>query len=139
MRCASAGACPGSGNSSRKCRSEHPPANRAKRRSNRWTNASGCSDKGIQAGFAIKKSAEPAEKIWSFGFFVYLCTRNCETRHAEIAQLVERNLAKVEVAGPSPVFRSRKWLIISRLSTIFFFSKNTEDGQNVCHNKQNGG
>ena len=26
--------------------------------------------------------------------------------HAEIAQLVERNLAKVEVAGPSPVFRS---------------------------------
>ena len=25
---------------------------------------------------------------------------------AEIAQLVERNLAKVEVAGPSPVFRS---------------------------------
>ena len=28
-------------------------------------------------------------------------------RFAEIAQLVERNLAKVEVAGPSPVFRSR--------------------------------
>ena len=27
-------------------------------------------------------------------------------RIAEIAQLVERNLAKVEVAGPSPVFRS---------------------------------
>ena len=27
---------------------------------------------------------------------------------AEIAQLVERNLAKVEVAGPSPVFRSRQ-------------------------------
>ena len=27
--------------------------------------------------------------------------------HAEIAQLVERNLAKVEVAGPSPVFRSQ--------------------------------
>ena len=26
---------------------------------------------------------------------------------AEIAQLVERNLAKVEVAGPSPVFRSK--------------------------------
>jgi hypothetical protein len=25
---------------------------------------------------------------------------------AEIAQLVERDLAKVEVAGPSPVFRS---------------------------------
>jgi hypothetical protein len=26
---------------------------------------------------------------------------------AEVAQLVERNLAKVEVAGSSPVFRSR--------------------------------
>ena len=29
------------------------------------------------------------------------------SRNAEIAQLVERNLAKVEVAGPSPVFRSK--------------------------------
>ena len=28
-------------------------------------------------------------------------------RFAEVAQLVERNLAKVEVAGSSPVFRSR--------------------------------
>ncbi len=28
------------------------------------------------------------------------------TRNAEIAQLVEHNLAKVGVAGPSPVFRS---------------------------------
>ena len=27
---------------------------------------------------------------------------------AEIAQLVEHNLAKVGVAGPSPVFRSKK-------------------------------
>ena len=32
--------------------------------------------------------------------------RRFRRRHAEIAQLVERNLAKVEVAGPSPVFRS---------------------------------
>ena len=30
-----------------------------------------------------------------------------QSRQAEIAQLVERNLAKVEVAGPSPVFRSK--------------------------------
>ena len=29
-----------------------------------------------------------------------------EKHIAEIAQLVEHNLAKVEVAGPSPVFRS---------------------------------
>ena len=28
-------------------------------------------------------------------------------KHAEIAQLVEHNLAKVGVAGPSPVFRSK--------------------------------
>ena len=28
---------------------------------------------------------------------------------AEIAQLVEHNLAKVGVAGPSPVFRSTYW------------------------------
>ncbi len=27
---------------------------------------------------------------------------------AEVAQLVERNLAKVEVAGSTPVFRSRR-------------------------------
>ena len=28
--------------------------------------------------------------------------------NAEVAQLVEHNLAKVGVAGPSPVFRSQK-------------------------------
>ena len=55
-----------------------------------------------------KKLQNTLEKIWSFEFFSYLCTRNYETCFfAEIAQLVERNLAKVEVAGPSPVFRSR--------------------------------
>jgi hypothetical protein len=40
----------------------------------------------------------------------YICTRNTKvTRHTEnakIAQLVERHLAKVEVAGSNPVFRS---------------------------------
>ncbi len=33
---------------------------------------------------------------------IYLCTAN-----AKIAQLVEHNLAKVRVAGSSPVFRSK--------------------------------
>ena len=33
--------------------------------------------------------------------------------NAEIAQMVECNLAKVEVAGPSPVFRSKKAFQIS--------------------------
>ena len=47
----------------------------------------------------------------------YICTRNTEqvlvllssykkNENAKIAQLVERDLAKVEVAGSSPVFRS---------------------------------
>jgi hypothetical protein len=30
--------------------------------------------------------------------------------HADVAQLVERDLAKVEVAGSSPVVRSRNFL-----------------------------
>ena len=36
------------------------------------------------------------------------CRRKCQVfeENAEIAQLVEHNLAKVGVAGPSPVFRS---------------------------------
>ena len=33
---------------------------------------------------------------------------------AEVAQLVERNLAKVEVAGSSPVFRSRSGFTADR-------------------------
>ena len=43
---------------------------------------------------------------------LYLCTRNrvkpnaSSQYFAEIAQLVEHNLAKVGVAGSSPVFRS---------------------------------
>ena len=42
---------------------------------------------------------------------VFLLLRRCQkcrvfAEDAEIAQLVEHNLAKVGVAGPSPVFRS---------------------------------
>ena len=42
----------------------------------------------------------------------YICTRNTKElrrslKIAKIAQLVERDLAKVEVAGSSPVFRSK--------------------------------
>ena len=36
---------------------------------------------------------------------MYLC--NAFEENAEVAQLVEHNLAKVRVAGPSPVFRSK--------------------------------
>ena len=39
--------------------------------------------------------------------FIYLCTRKRkQCNNAEVAQLVEHNLAKVRVAGSSPVFRS---------------------------------
>ena len=49
-------------------------------------------------------------KFWRNEFFrLYLQSRNESFGiFAEIAQLVERNLAKVEVAGPSPVFRSKE-------------------------------
>ena len=43
---------------------------------------------------------------------------------AEIAQLVERNLAKVEVAGPSPVFRSAL-KIAAKSAAIFFAERKT--------------
>ena len=39
-------------------------------------------------------------------------------RNAEVAQLVERNLAKVEVAGSSLVFRSKKEIPFESLTTL---------------------
>ena len=51
-------------------------------------------------------------KICRIRIFTYLCNRikrnaPClQGSQAVIAQLVERDLAKVEVAGPSPVYRS---------------------------------
>ncbi len=42
---------------------------------------------------------------------------DCQQRqNAKVAQLVERDLAKVEVAGSNPVFRSKK----SRFNGTFF-------------------
>ncbi len=47
----------------------------------------------------------------------YFCTpQKFFITHAEVAHLVERDLAKVEVAGSSPVFRSQT----SRPRGIFF-------------------
>ena len=52
------------------------------------------------------------EKFWWFGKYCYLCNRKSEMlllkafHNAAIAQLVEHNLAKVGVAGSSPVCRS---------------------------------
>ena len=55
--------------------------------------------------------------------FIYLCTRKRkQCNNAEVAQLVEHNLAKVRVAGSSPVFRSLpKGLVILRNSGAFYF------------------
>jgi hypothetical protein len=39
---------------------------------------------------------------------LYLQSHSTRTEQAKVAQLVERNLAKVKVAGSRPVFRSRK-------------------------------
>ena len=52
---------------------------------------------------------------------------------AELAHLVERNLAKVEVAGSSPVFRSTRKISCSTpehdiFLKIRFFSKTVRDG-----------
>ena len=61
----------------------------------------------------------------------YLCNRNrercfLEIRNlAEIAQLVEHNLAKVGVAGPSPVFRSN---ILNTTKTGIGFNSSSPSG-----------
>ncbi len=55
----------------------------------------------VRPHFFDKKFGE-YKKLRTFVFPVFPFGNN-----AEIAQLVERNLAKVEVAGPSPVFRSK--------------------------------
>ena len=74
------------------------------------------------------------EKFGVSNFLVTFALAITKHAFAEIAQLVERNLAKVEVAGPSPVFRSRKWLIISRLPTIFLFLLCVTDVSRVTQN-----
>ena len=53
---------------------------------------------------------------------LYLCSPI-----AEIAQLVERNLAKVEVAGPSPVFRSK--ITTTGKVVVFFVSGRGPGGE----------
>ena len=75
------------------------------------------------------------EKFFGESTLPYFCSPNQKTRsgtvvggvsqgssfsiifNAEVAQLVERNLAKVEVAGSSLVFRSKK----KKPDTVRFF------------------
>ena len=57
---------------------------------------------------------------WGIYHIVYLCFPKLSVNlPAEVAHLVERNLAKVEVAGSSPVFRSR--LLVPVSAGICFF------------------
>ena len=53
-----------------------------------------------------KKSITFAPHLEKCSFRKVEFALDLEGLHAEIAQLVEHNLAKVGVAGPSPVFRS---------------------------------
>ena len=63
-----------------------------------------------------KKNEKKFKKFWRYKILLYLCTRNPIERvagskhNAEIAQLVEHNLAKVGVASSSLVFRSKSSL-----------------------------
>ncbi len=74
----------------------------------------------------------PNEKFGGLEKSLYLCivfkrkplqARSC--KHAEVAQLVEHNLAKVRVAGSSPVFRSKKTLLAIRFERLPFFVRKT--------------
>ena len=63
--------------------------------------------------FLFKKVALETELFWRKKNKIYICIRLKAVRskkQARIAQLVEHDLAKVGVAGSSPVSRSRKAL-----------------------------
>ena len=59
------------------------------------------------------------KKVWKFKKSAYLCNPKQQERglNAEIAQLVEHNLAKVGVASSSLVFRSKR---VSRNADLLF-------------------
>jgi hypothetical protein len=59
------------------------------------------------------------KKLASNESCTYICTTLIRNGYAKVAQLVERDLAKVEVAGSNPVFRSE----IKHRQRCFFFSK----------------
>ena len=61
--------------------------------------------------FLNKIFEKNGQTFWWFEKNAYLCiaiAKNAFATNAKIAQLVEHNLAKVGVAGSSPVFRSRE-------------------------------
>ncbi len=54
-----------------------------------------------------QKYLHNSEKSVNFALAKQKCTTECNVLYAKIAQLVEHDLAKVGVAGSSPVFRSK--------------------------------
>jgi hypothetical protein len=58
---------------------------------------------------------------------------NSPVQYAKVAQLVERNLAKVEVAGSNPVFRSAYF---RHRKVLFKFKRKREISESNC---QGGG
>ena len=68
------------------------------------------------------------EKFGVSNFLVTFALAITKHAFAEIAQLVERNLAKVEVAGPSPVFRSKNQQLTEMRLLIFCLHRVEKEG-----------
>ena len=68
------------------------------------------------------------EKFGVSNFLVTFALAITKHAFAEIAQLVERNLAKVEVAGPSPVFRSKNQQLTEMRLLIFYLHRVEKEG-----------
>lgn len=76
----------------------------------------------------VKKLQNTLEKFGVSNFLVTFALAITKHAFAEIAQLVERNLAKVEVAGPSPVFRSKNQQLTEMRLLIFCLHRVEKEG-----------
>ena len=66
-------------------------------------------DRGGSAGRETPHEGTGSEGFASGRHLCYLSSRTPQGCHADVAQLVEPHLAKVRVAGSSPVIRSGDW------------------------------
>ena len=71
----------------------------------RYKNNTLCKKKKVKS-FVISENSRTFASHLEKCLFKSTLKRVLNKKNAEIAQLVEHNLAKVGVAGPSPVFRS---------------------------------
>ena len=67
-----------------------------------------------------KKNKKRFDKVYVMVYYQYRCSEQkvLRNKHARVAQLVERDLAKVEAAGSSPVSRSFLFLRFKRLPRV---------------------